>query len=73
MVRDERAPLSIWHLLTVEVNTPFGLCMSVNGNLINVEELREFLDAEAHRHINSDSDSELLWVLSNRQLTSTFS
>ncbi|KAF1738453.1 Amidophosphoribosyltransferase [Beauveria bassiana] len=41
-------------------DSPFGLSLAVNGNLVNSEELRVFLDLEARRHVNTDSDSELL-------------
>lgn len=44
------------------VNSPFGLSISVNGNLVNTTYLKNFLDQEARRHVNSESDSELLLV-----------
>lgn len=42
------------------VNSPFGLTLAHNGNLTNTEELKEQVFADDQRHINTDSDSEVL-------------
>jgi amidophosphoribosyltransferase len=42
------------------VNSPYGLALGHNGNLTNVDELREELFREDLRHINTTSDSEVL-------------
>lgn len=42
------------------VNSPFGLTLAHNGNLTNIEELKEQLFKDDQRHINTDSDSEIL-------------
>lgn len=42
------------------VNSPFGLALAHNGNLTNAAQLAEELFREDLRHINTDSDSEIL-------------
>ncbi len=42
------------------VNSPFGVVLGHNGNLTNADELKQQLFAEDLRHVNTNSDSEVL-------------
>jgi amidophosphoribosyltransferase len=42
------------------VNAPYGICLAHNGNLTNASELAEVLIREDRRHLNTESDSEVL-------------
>ena len=42
------------------VNAPFGITLAHNGNLTNQAQLKEELFKNDRRHINTDSDSEVL-------------
>jgi amidophosphoribosyltransferase len=41
-------------------NMPFGISLSHNGNLTNAEELKQELFMQDRRHLNTESDSEVL-------------
>jgi amidophosphoribosyltransferase len=42
------------------VNSPYGVCLGHNGNLVNAEELKQLVVHQDRRHLNTTSDSEIL-------------
>jgi amidophosphoribosyltransferase len=42
------------------VNSPYGICLGHNGNLVNAEELKRLVVHRDRRHLNTTSDSEIL-------------
>ena len=53
------------------VNSPYGVALAHNGNLINAKQLGEEMFREALRHVNTESDSEILLNIFASELART--
>ena len=51
------------------VNSPFGIVLGHNGNLVNTAELQQELFQDDLRHVNTNSDSEVLLNVLAHELT----
>src|SRR6476661_7162119 len=53
------------------VNAPFGIALAHNGNLTNAQKLKVELYTSDHRHINTESDTEVLLNIFAHELERT--
>ena len=54
------------------VNSPYGICLAHNGNLVNTDKLRQHLNLVDRRHFNTQSDTEVLLNLFAHELQKNY-